>query len=239
MTLPTIDIYLEFKNLYSKGYVPSLRKDNTGIGFTLETMLGIPENNAGEPDLQYKNKKIELKSHRENTNTRITLITKVPYWTPYTSKEIIENFGYIDKKERKALKVIITYPEFNAQDLKLEIKNNNLYIIHKSKGELCYYTIDELMENINKKLYQNLLLVFAKVKKTDGKEFFLYNKAILLSNLKKDKFIDMIKSGEIIFEFRMHLKKDNVVRDHGPGFRVQETFVADLYSDKETIIDYS
>ena len=34
------------------GYIVSLRKGNTGIGYTLETLLGVAENNLRSPDLE-------------------------------------------------------------------------------------------------------------------------------------------------------------------------------------------
>ena len=41
-----------------RGYVVSLRRGNTGIGYTLETLLELDENNLRTPDLG----EIELKS---------------------------------------------------------------------------------------------------------------------------------------------------------------------------------
>ena len=35
-----------------RGYIVSLRKGNTGIGYTLETLLGVAENNLRSPDLE-------------------------------------------------------------------------------------------------------------------------------------------------------------------------------------------
>lgn len=49
-----------FRSLRDKGFIASRRHGNTGIGFTLETELGIVENNIAEPDLG----EIELKAHR-------------------------------------------------------------------------------------------------------------------------------------------------------------------------------
>ena len=40
----------KLKAVKEKGYVVSLRKGNTGIGYTLETLLGIAENNIKLPD---------------------------------------------------------------------------------------------------------------------------------------------------------------------------------------------
>ena len=48
------------------GYVVSLRNGNTGIGYTLETLLGLEENNLKTPDFG----DIELKSQRNGVNNR-------------------------------------------------------------------------------------------------------------------------------------------------------------------------
>ena len=47
------------------GYVVSLRKGPTGVGYTLETLLGVEENNLRTPDLG----NIELKSRRINAGS--------------------------------------------------------------------------------------------------------------------------------------------------------------------------
>ena len=57
--------------LRQRGYVVSLRKGNTGIGYTLETLLEVDENNLHTPDLG----EVELKSQRKGVSNRITLFT--------------------------------------------------------------------------------------------------------------------------------------------------------------------
>ncbi|MBF0227912.1 MAG: hypothetical protein HQK76_20910 [Desulfobacterales bacterium] len=54
-----------FDRLKAEGFIPSTRKGATGIGHTLETYLGITENNIALPDIH----EIELKAHRTNVNT--------------------------------------------------------------------------------------------------------------------------------------------------------------------------
>ena len=65
----------EFINRFNKikemGFIKSLRKGPTGIGKTLETYLGIKENNINLPDLEGA----ELKAHRDNSDNMITLFT--------------------------------------------------------------------------------------------------------------------------------------------------------------------
>ena len=43
-----------------RGYIVSLRKGNTGIGYTLETLLGVAENNLRSPDLGIELKETSL-----------------------------------------------------------------------------------------------------------------------------------------------------------------------------------
>ena len=53
------------------GYIVSKRRSNTGIGYTLETLLGLQENNLQTPDLG----NIELKSQRNGVSNRVTMFT--------------------------------------------------------------------------------------------------------------------------------------------------------------------
>ena len=91
--LPKIDIVKELKKIFQKGFIKSMRSNDTGIGYTLETLLKIKENNSGEPDLIYKGIPAELKSQRKNATSRVTLMTKTPNWNPLKPKEIMEKFG--------------------------------------------------------------------------------------------------------------------------------------------------
>ncbi|MDZ7343983.1 MAG: MvaI/BcnI family restriction endonuclease [candidate division KSB1 bacterium] len=60
-----------FGALKAKNWVKSERRGPTGIGHTLEKLIGLPENNIASPDLGT----IELKAHRINSNSMITLFT--------------------------------------------------------------------------------------------------------------------------------------------------------------------
>ena len=54
-----------------EGYVVSLRRGNTGIGYTLETLLELEENNLKTPDLGT----IEIKTQRKEATNRVTMFT--------------------------------------------------------------------------------------------------------------------------------------------------------------------
>lgn len=239
--LKEIDIVKELKKIFLQGFIKSMRSDNTGIGYTLETVLKIKENNGGDPDFKYNGLPIELKSHRYGASSRITLMTKTPNWVPLKPKEIIEKFGYKDILGRKALKITLTANNWNPRGFKLEVDktSNKLNIKHKDFGIVAYFDIDELMNKLKTKLYENLLLVLADTKKKQGKEYFRYKKAILLKNLSEDAFEQLFKDGLIVWEFRMHIKENGAVRDHGPGFRISENHINKLYSENKVIFDGS
>ena len=82
-----------------KRYVVSLRKGNTGIGHTLETLLGIKENNLKTPDLGA----IEIKSQRRETTNRVTLFTFNRGVWKIRQRELIERYGYVDTNGRPSL----------------------------------------------------------------------------------------------------------------------------------------
>ncbi|MDR1941848.1 MAG: MvaI/BcnI family restriction endonuclease [Endomicrobium sp.] len=63
----TIDEFKKkFKEIRDMGFVRTKRSGSTGIGYTLETFLGITENNDAKPDIAGA----ELKAHRTNVLSR-------------------------------------------------------------------------------------------------------------------------------------------------------------------------
>ena len=73
--LSIVNLPVELAKLKAMGWITSLRKGDTGIGKTIETLLGIPENNLGEPDCLYNELEVEVKAHRSNSNSMVTLFT--------------------------------------------------------------------------------------------------------------------------------------------------------------------
>ena len=82
------------KELKKRGFVKTHRKDDTGIGKTLEDELGIEENNFPGPD----GITTELKSGRRNSSSMLTLFTKSPEPRGINTK-LLKSFGYPEKRE--------------------------------------------------------------------------------------------------------------------------------------------
>ncbi len=71
ITMKVEEFIEKFKQLKAEGFIPSTRKGPTGIGHTLETYLGMTENNIALPDIH----EVELKAHRTNVKSLIALFT--------------------------------------------------------------------------------------------------------------------------------------------------------------------
>jgi len=61
----------KLNELKDMGYVVSKRRGNTGIGYTLESLLNIQENNLKIPDFG----NIKLKSQRKDVSNKVTMFT--------------------------------------------------------------------------------------------------------------------------------------------------------------------
>lgn len=81
-----IDIFDDIK---ARGWIQSHRSNNTGIGKTFEDLAGIEENNSEGPDFE----EFEIKSHRENANSPITLFTLAPTFPKQANRYLKDSYG--------------------------------------------------------------------------------------------------------------------------------------------------
>lgn len=232
--IPEIDIKKKLLEITKKGFIKSLRKGDTGIGFTLEMELGIKENNLQNEDFTYQGNLVELKAQRKDTTSNITLFTKEPVKDGLKDRDMIKKYGYINSNNRKALKITLTTKHLTSKGLKLEIdrEQGKIFVTHKKDGRLWFWTIDELKLKI-----QHLLLVFAERKKEGKDEYFHYNEAYYFTEFNEQKFFKLIEDGRIVVDLRMHIKPSGVVRNHGTAFRIIN--IRDIercYDKKEKII---
>ncbi|MBU1487108.1 hypothetical protein KKH56_03545 [bacterium] len=86
------------KAIKEMGFIKTHRAGNTGIGKTLEDLLGITENNIPGPNATM----IELKSARRDMGSMLTLFTKSPL-PPRANSILLDRFGYESSRgnERK------------------------------------------------------------------------------------------------------------------------------------------
>jgi hypothetical protein len=233
--------YAEFatriRQIKEIGFVESNRTGDTGIGKTLEDLLGISENNIAGPDFDI----YELKSGRKDSSSMLTLLTKAPM-PKGANKRLLEVFGYRQRTERnqgqrhvtdyidteisepecdtreKELHVTVDSKSINSVGLKLEIKDSRIYIANARNVE-AYYEEDVLREAFEKK-YRKLIYVLASSRRENGKELFWFDEAYLLEGFSFEKFSRLVKEGVIKLDIRIGHYADGRPHDHGTGFRV-------------------
>ena len=234
----------DFEKVKKAGFIESHRTHNTGIGKTFEDLVNVVENNKQKVDYL---EELELKSSRELSNSMVTLFTKSPSHPPQANTLLRLKFGK-DENGSKILHTTVPGDKFNTflekYGFKLEIneKEEKIYIIIKDlmSGTIidfvCYYTFEDLRKIIEEKC-KNIIFVTAKIRKENGKEFFHFEKAILLTGLTFEKFLKAIKEGDIFYDIRIGVygigKNKGKTHDHGSGFRIRKNKIAHVFNISE------
>jgi len=216
--------------LKEKGFVPSTRKGPTGIGHTLETYLGIKENNMPLPDIGYA----EIKAHRTDSNNMITLFTfnrKVWQMPPL---EAVKKYGSLDRNGRKGLYYTMSLKPNNA-GLFLYVDDKDISVRHISGEIIAIWSLKNLAETFIKKI-PSLILVSVFAKERDGREWFHFYRAQLLQGTSPELLSNQFKAENIFVDLRLH-DKGTTARNHGTGFRVYENKLPYLFKKIVDLID--
>ena len=213
------------------GYIVSKRRGNTGIGYTLETLLGLKENNLKTPDFE----NIELKSQRKGVSNRVTMFTFNRGVWKIKQRDLIEKYGYIDTNNRPSLYCTVD-TRINNQGLSVKVEDENVRLYYLDGSLVAEWLGERLIDTFTKKM-PALVIVNADTRmNSDGKEEFWFNEAFYLTQPNEDNLLDLIKKDIIIVDVRMHLKENKVVRNHGTGFRIDERFLNLCFSSRERLI---
>lgn len=217
--------------LRQRGYVVSLRRGNTGIGYTLESLLGIDENNLKLPDLG----SVELKSQRNGASNRVTMFTFNRGAWKLKQRQLIETYGYVDTEGRSSLYCTVSIRP-NNQGLFLRIKQNDIRLYQLDKTLIAEWHGEHLVSTFKKKM-PALVMVYADTRtNSKGREEFWFNEAYLLTNPNTSNLLELIRTGTIIVDIRMHLKENGVVRNHGTGFRIEQKFMKLCFGEREKLM---
>ncbi len=226
----TLEKFIElFKSIKELGWVKTHRTGQTGIGKTLEDLLGIIENNIQGPDFG----EYELKSARKHSNSMLTLITKSPD-TKSANTQLRMKYGYSSgayENNEKVLHATLNAVSFtNISDtghkLKITTVDNKIYIEDENGLTDVYWSMSILENQLTKKLGDKFLYVKADNRGSGINEEFLFESAYLVEGFCAKKIIDLISKGSIYVDLRIgqyHGGKNNgKTHDHGTGFRIKE-----------------
>ncbi|MCX6763411.1 MAG: MvaI/BcnI family restriction endonuclease [Candidatus Moranbacteria bacterium] len=218
----------QLKKIKTTGFVKTHRVHDTGIGKTLEDLLGIKENNLKLPDVG----KVELKAKRIDSGSMLTLATKSPE-PKGINKILFERYKYLDKERKYNLHSTVYGSRKNPQSFGIVFEGEKLVL--KNKFKIKAHWPISIFDDVLKAKSNKILLVFAETKgerKTKNEEFH-FREAYLLSNLNINKFKAAVKSNKLKVDIRIGIyrsgKNKGKYHDHGTGFRINKKDFLQLF----------
>lgn len=218
------ELLAKLKEIAAMGYLKSLVNHDTGVGRTLEHLLGIPMNSKKTPD--YKG--IELKAFRSNKNTRKGLFGKTPNWKLSKLKsrvEILDEFGYWEKGVFRLYNTIRGTGR-NAQGLILKIDHKKDWLIENSDrkhiGDFLIWELEVLRNSLLRK-HKETFWIETDSKFEDGNEYFKYKAVEHTKNPMVSQLETLLENGIITLDYPIKREDDGSVIDKGCNFKLKRT----------------
>jgi len=235
MSISLIKLKERLEKIKTKGFIKTHRAHDTGIGKTLEDLLGIKENNLRVPDIG----KVELKAKRIDSGSILTIATKSPE-PKGVNKVLFEKYKYLDKEGQFNLHSTICGSRKNPQSFKVAFENDRLVL--KNKSNIATYWPVSIFDDVLKAKSDKILLVFAETKgerKTKNEKFH-FIEAYLLSKLNVNKFKSAIRNDKLKIDIRIGVYRGGEDKgkyhDHGTGFRINKRDFLHLFDNFTKII---
>lgn len=240
----TLDDFIrEYNNICKMGWILTHRSGTTGIGKTLEDLLGIIENNIDGPDFG----DYELKSCRINSGSMLTIFTKTPQPRCAISK-LRETFGYSSEaydNDEKVLHATLSADRYvpienTGRRLKIKCDDFKISIISEDNIEHAYWTREGLKKAFEKKYKNQFIYAKAMCRGSGAEEEFKFTEAYKVSGFDYNSFISLLEQGKIYIDLRIGQyhkgTKKGQTHDHGTGFRIKEKDQPLLFLINERVV---
>ena len=200
----------KIRKISGLGYIPTLKRGDTGVGFTLESLLGITANSSRTPD--YKG--IEIKSSRKR-NARGNLFGKVPNWDLSrikSAKDLVTLRGIRNSKHNnfKTLCQTIKGDKTNKNGFRLKIDDSFIYQTFTTNAleekDTCWALADFEAAMLAK--HKETFWVDVETRITSGFEEFHYKKIIHTGGVDLLSIPFLIDSGVISLDYSLWEKRD-------------------------------
>ena len=232
----------KFEKVKNMGWVQSMRRGTTGIGYTFETLIGKPEEDFPIPDFGT----IEIKTRFRNSKEDITLFNATPdgdYLFPM--KRMYEAYSYPDRRNpdfRVFYANVSTTPKYagriNQFMLHVDKEKKKISVIHIDKiGNMSNtdvsWSFDFLQEKLERKL-KYLAFIKADARCNMELQYFHYYKITFYALKSFKKFLELIENGTIkttfiISCYRTGFKKGQM-NSHGVSFDIPEEKLDELFT---------
>ena len=217
-----------FARVRARGWVRSERRGPTGVGHTLERLLGLAENNIALPDLGFA----ELKAHRAGSLTPVTLFTADRGAWRMDPLAAVRRYGTRDRRGRRSLYATLRR-EPNPAGLFLHLDAETVSARHISGEVLAEWRLDELTRRFAQK-FPALVLVTAESERRAGVEWFRFARARLLAGASPVLLREQIARGYIVIDLRLY-DDETRARNHGTAFRAPADLLPSLFQTAQEL----
>lgn len=228
------------------GWIASKRSGPTGVGYTLETMLGIAANSQCSPD--YKG--IEIKAGRVSRGrqtSRTTLFSKTPDWgrsAVANGLGLLDAYGYTVDGRLQLYCSLSHKPNTLGHYLHVQEDDSTLHSMHRSQEvdsvhkKVLLWDINQLRSSLAVKHPETFWVKANTRTNASGREEFLYaevthTKGPLLGNM-----VEMFRLGRIELDYVLHeefgVNGKRKSRDHGYLFKVWQENLTSLFPPSKT-----
>ncbi len=229
------ELLAKLRHIASRGPVPSEVNADTGIGRTLETLLGINQNSSKQPDYQG----IEIKASRGKRQNRKNLFAQVPNWSISafkSSAEVLNHFGYRRGMDFK-LYCTVTTRKPNSQGLQLRVATDLQQLLEHSQdieiGDFLIWELDTLHRRLLEK-HNETFWVTADSVYIEGIEHFLFKTVEHTRKPLSAQFDILLEQGQITLDHLIKRKTDGRVVEKGPLFKINPKYVNLLFPPSQT-----
>lgn len=230
------EFLVQFDKVSARGFVKTLRPGDTGVGYTLEKLLKIPENNSPRGDFQG----MEIKAYRDtetefDDQDKMNLFLKEPEWLDgLTTAERIQEYGYKDPNGRQAWYLSVTSRR-NEANLQLVVTGQgDVLELHRSDLPIARWSLEVLKQRLQEK-HAHSVFVGAESRGQGTDEEFWYKTVTWCQEPSAKRLLELTASGDIIVELRMHLRPDGSARNHGTAFRIRKHKLQTLFREQKTV----
>lgn len=232
----------KFEEIKRKGWIKIPRCGYGEAGLFFEKQMGLNNNDFSVADFNG----IEIKVKNRNSKYPITLFSNTcdgPDF--YEIKRIVQKYGMRDLNYKNAKVLFITlscnkfsnWGRYLKMKLHIDEKRQRLYIlITHANGKIiekrAFWDFSTLKETLNRKL-EFLCYVTSDSIFSHGMHFIKYSDCCFSKLKSFDKFIYLLKKGEIVVNIKCgiykHGPKAGKPYDHGTAFQINKMSLFELY----------
>lgn len=231
---PAKELLERLRDISSQGFIPSLRDGPTGIGFTLETHLGIAANSRRAPDF----KGIEIKAGRSRGSggsaTRTTLFSKAPEWKLSAlgnGNAVLARYGYPNAESGRLQLYCTLASSPNSLGLYLQVAESVPLVEMRGPTGIVdlIWPLGDLEKALAYKHRETFWVSAHQRRSSSGAEEFLFEKVTHTRQPLVTNLGPLISAGTIEMDLTLSRKPSGAARDHGYLFKIWRRDLESLF----------